>query len=248
MRKMVRALILSAAVGLMFVGGAQAAHVSGTNDTGVWAASFVQSTFTYTDFSQPLGAGGGTIGSDQTYTVNKDFGIPINPPQMNVNATVATTVGTSGTMTVPNFGYVIPSWNDNVIGTTKTTFSFSPAVPGAPWTTKAIAGDFYLYDQYVGSGDQTTGGGLKFTFNFVDSTIPAESYLFSTYLASPTDLFAFVGWTSDVSISMLTIESANLATQDFSIQNLSYNQVPEPSTFILLGAGVAGLLIRRRRK
>ena len=256
MEKKLKLMIMSAVALLMFVGGAQAAHLTqydsniygAGNALGPWAAAMKQNPVNFVPFDTAL-PGAGHVGSfsSQTYKVDLNTGIPVSGPASQlVNASVNSPAktdpfyGTSGT-TPPGLYAPAPSWNDKVNASQTTTFSFAGTDP-RPWTTRAIFADWTMTDAYGYNTTPLTDNGLMLTFYFINGATEIVNLDYATYGG-----FTQAGWTSDLAITGIQISSFNGLDQDYNIQNLLYNEVPEPSTFILVGAGLAGLVIRRRR-
>jgi PEP-CTERM motif len=246
MKKTVKSLIMSAAAVLMFVGGAQAVTLNTfVNNYGGWAAAIPTTDINWVRFNAPLpgpfpGGHSGSLAS-QTQVVDLNAN-PLTRPLM-VNASVNSTVGTS---TYPGFydqsvpPVLVTGWGDMAVAGSSTTFSFA----GTAWGTKAISADWILSSPYI-LGDQTGGGGLKFTLFFADGTSIIDPLNYNE-LAYGTG-YNNIGWTSDAYITGLQIDSYTGVAQNFSATNFVYDQVPEPSTFVLFGAGLAGLMIRLRK-
>jgi len=240
MKKVMSLLAISAALLMMYAGAAQALIFQYEESNGgrnAWAAALtVPYAYTVADFSNP------PDGIIHTGTV-----ISYGTVNVDVNSTQPS----------PLFGITrpaIPDWYDQVerdmlSGNVQTmsTFTF-----GSPMY--AAGGDLDLSPLGYGQG-------LLFTLIYGDGTrvvagsiIPQDNGD-GTFGSVPQ---GFWGWIStDNSGNPLPFVSLEITSADWSsnrdyetyfLQALSYAEaVPEPSTFILLGAGLGGLIIWRRR-
>jgi len=243
MKTVVRLLIMSAAALSMLAGVAQALPVVYT-DREAWAVDVaLDGSYHQVSFKQAV-THTGTLNA-QIDKIDYNSGTPIIPTDLQVNVRVHSQqtdplMGVSGI--APGGQPLMDGWRDQVRTGTTTTFYFDVA---SPWGAKSIGGDWDLKDPY--SVERENGGGLKFTVIYCDGTQGDGGSIAG---GGSTETLTFLGWKSetDKGIAGLLIESATGADESFLLQNLSFTQaIPEPSTFILLGAGFGGLMILRRR-
>ena len=107
----------------------------------------------------------------------------------------------------------------------------------------SIAGLYHAVGFYI--TDPNDVGGL---FDIVFADQSAVSYdMNDIFTGSQTDGSAFyLGFVSDIAIESLAFHS-NHANDGFGIDNVTVGKVPEPGTLALLGLGLFGLGLMRRK-
>ena len=178
-------------------------------------------TVTYT--SRP-GWNAAIVAIPVTGTLTEDFSDNI------VNQTwlsVSSTAGSAG-------GF---QWNDEIKDDPLQTTTWSWA--GSP-PMVAFGGDF---DLEVPGGP---GSGIDIWANFAGS-----GWAFVLAIPNTATIGDFYGFTSTVAFTDVRFEDDGLPagwTETYNMDNLSYAWVPEPSTYMLIGAGLLGMAFWRRRK
>jgi len=139
-----------------------------------------------------------------------------------VNQTYLSVASTAGV--AQNF-----QWEDQLDSSPLKVTTWSFAIPMV-----GFGGDFDL-------SPLGPGGGISMDAYFVSSgwlnalTIPNSA------------VDAFYGFIADEGFTQVRFTSASGGQETYEIDDLSYAWVPEPSTFLLLGTGLLGLVARRRQ-
>jgi hypothetical protein len=255
MKKIVSLLALSSAVVMLFAGAAQAIIIQYGDDVyhgtafDAWNANLRNPGM----FSAATFASGTNIPDPIIHegTAYPDMG--------TVNVAVKSTQSSSlfGITNSPNAP--TPAWYDQVSCDqstgdviAKTTFTFSSLVSaaGGMWDlTPLDFGQGLLFTIIYGDGSRETAGSI---IPYPNPNFPSVPGATPFTLDVPA---GFWGWTSTIPFIGLEITGADCsAGRDFEtyiLQGLSYeaaDAVPEPSTLILVGAGLGGLVLWRRRK
>lgn len=121
--------------------------------------------------------------------------------------------------------------NGTLIGTNVPNEALTVAFTGAPVT--AIGGNFWATD-------------INDVFQAVPVTLTLSDGTTTTFTAFSETAGSFRGFTSAVPISSLVITST--AAVYAGMGNLTVGAVPEPGTWLLMGLGLGGMLLARRRQ
>ncbi len=235
MRGFLATAIAAVALLVLVAGGAQAS-IQTYNDRNI---NYLGNAWSY--WSAAIGGAAAPAGSNLYYTSFQDFGVvnsftpqastytytPLNLPGVNmgtVNATVTANNGVSGNGIF-----------QSVVSATDTVrFDFASGV-------NALGG---IWQLDVPPAYTPTGLIIKF-IGMNGATVGTENI---AQLIAGTQVPEFWGWTFSSKVSAMEVTTTEVNGQGFSFLNLEYQSVPEPSTFLLFGAGICGLMIRRRRK
>jgi hypothetical protein len=167
----------------------------------------------------------------------------------SLQAVQATDTGggwTMGSGGGPQFEFAWPSQSTvqaiAIAGDGRLSFDFSvdPNSFVGTWTDWDYFQLHFAGNSNGGGWTQDAGGGNPVDTNYHPGT--SGSWHFD-------ESFAQMGWTPSATYFQLAV-GANSATGhsvQFYIDNISVSEVPEPTTFALIGLGTAGLLIFRRR-
>jgi PEP-CTERM motif len=239
MKKLLLVTVATAALLVAVVGGSQAA-ITTYNDRNLAGNAWPV-------WSTAIGGSYAPRGSNLYYTSYQDFNtansfspasptytyVPVNLPGVNmgtVNATVTANNGTSGNYT---FSSVVSTPAIGTPDTVRIRFASGVNALGGIWQL-----DFP--PAYTATGLLVKFFGMNGTAVVGQETI--------AQLTLATQLPEFWGWTFSDKVSVMEISSTEPLGQGFNLTNLEYQSVPEPSTILLFGAGIGGLMIWRRRK
>lgn len=120
--------------------------------------------------------------------------------------------------------------NGTLIGTNLPNETLTVNFTGAPVT--ALGGNFWATN-------------ISDVFQPVPITLTLSNGTTTTFTPTSETLGSFRGFTTAVPISSLTISSTSLVYAGMG--NLTVGAVPEPGTWLLMGLGLGGMLLARRR-
>lgn len=183
------------------------------------------------------------------------LGPPTNDPPLTVDITTA--VNTDG-FTLDgvtfryddfgsgiDFGLVDPA---GVFGTTGGGLFLDFAIPAS-----SLALDFYLYDAFSADGDGMPMADALFALFFANGsfldllTVAADFFAYDP-LADQTLGMAFATLAYQGPAFDQAVLYFSLDAPIFSVDNLIYEPIPEPSTIVLLTVGLVGLIGLQRKE
>jgi hypothetical protein len=150
-----------------------------------------------------------------------------------------------GNVWVTGFPYSNFGITGNTVGAILTAtgneyFTMTPS-----FTIRSLGFDVYTNNE-VGNPKSVFGGAAD-----VIVTVLTSSGNTVLNLPAPSDNFGFLGIVSDDPILMVTWQADKGGIVNTGIDNVRLSEqtvVPEPATLLLLGSGITGLALRRRRR
>jgi PEP-CTERM motif len=235
MRGFLATVVAAVTLLVLVAGGAQAAIYTYNDRNPGYAGN------AWPTWSAAIGGAAAPAGANLYYTSFQDF--------YTVN---------SFTPQAPTYTYIPANLPGINMGTVNTTVTANNGVSGnGIFQSVVSATDTVRFD--FASGVNALGGiwqldvppaytptGLIIKFLGMNGSVYGTETI--AQLVAGTQVPEFWGWTFDSKISAMEVTTTEVNGQGFSLINLEYQAVPEPSTFLLFGAGIGGLMIWRRRK
>jgi PEP-CTERM motif len=220
-------LIMSAVLSMSSVGAVHAAFTV-YNDTGTWygatTTAYPAFYFNQIDFTTPV-----------THTGTL---IPVTSINQQVNVAV------NSNQTSPTYGVTQPlvnRWYDQFGLNNSTTFTFKSTTNTGRSTTSAFMTNFDFGQDPV---DPSASGIIV---SVLRGTTTLQTYTIPQSFGS--GYWGILGATSsDYFDSIMITGGIGGVPQTLQMTDTLYSSVPEPSTFMLIGSGLCGLVYWRRRK
>lgn len=160
----------------------------------------------------------------------------------------------TGANNLPNStaGSTVPGWDLNLYGSNGLGF-FNPTLPsgGAYVVSSGTTVANLVAGATIGSGSTYSSGGTTLVSQW---NLNSSNNLFGFRFVSEVDSQVHYGWarfslgTTVTTAGRTLIEYAYESAPGVSILAGDVGAVPEPSTFAMLGLGMAGVLLARRRR
>ena len=229
-----RCLLTLAAVGVL-MSSVQASIVEVTNRADLGGNDFVDwSQLGPVDFSNPIAV-------PHNVTSNKGATTTLSKPDGVIYADVQKPNGPWGGNFAPN-DYLLYNGPQFGINSSPLTITFATPVfgAGAQIGVNVATSSDYLFDATIKafSSDNT----LLFTHVFKDLVMNNKA-------DNSANFIGILSTSAEIaSIEISVPASTSYGTNDFAINQLDINAVPEPSTFALAGLGGLGLVVRAIRR
>jgi hypothetical protein len=246
------AVVLVAALGL--AGTAQGAVLTSARISIPIGESLVPQPITGTGIGTSVGLGAtATLGSNILQGVTAAWSLTAAPPITQVILSLTGHVAGSFTATAgPGGGFGGPmtlggAVTANAYSGNVTLLSVPLSVVGKPGGFASVTratGTHTIITQVWGTG-WTTG---SWTLMAPATTFSGGTTTPWTVTATGADLRTASGAGTLVLISPLFVRSNLIRDDQLSFATLTLNYVPEPSTLVLVGGGIAGLALRGRRR